>query len=50
MVDAIWLADLLARGLIRRSFVPKGATQGWQPKAVNRALLAHAQVARARAG
>jgi len=50
VADAIWLADLLAHGLIRRSFVPEAATQGWQPKAVNRALLAHAQTARARAG
>ncbi len=39
VADAVWLADLLAHGLIRPSFVPEAATQGWRPKAVNRALL-----------
>ena len=39
VADAVWLADLLAHGLIRPSFVPEAATQGWRPKTVNRALL-----------
>ena len=40
--DATWLAELLAHGLIRASFVPDGQTQEL------RALLAHAQAVGAR--
>jgi len=44
VADALWLADLLAHGLIRPSFVPEAPTQDL------RALLAHPQAAGARAG
>jgi hypothetical protein len=39
VADATWLADLLAHGLIRASFVPEATTQEMRPVAHPQVLI-----------